>query len=142
VRAEQVGLHPEQVPIAAGVLEHGLDARVLLDEHGERERAHARPARTFRDVHHVHAADAQHARAGEHVLTRVAARRRQLDDRDEAAAGERVREERLFRARHDRAWPPLRIRRDAPCHARLGRRTRKDALSGIRRIRNDARDGV
>ena len=31
VRAEQVGLHAEQVPVAAGVLQDRLDAGVLLE---------------------------------------------------------------------------------------------------------------
>ena len=42
VRAEQVGLDAEQVAIAAGIVEQRLDARLLLDQHGERQRAQAR----------------------------------------------------------------------------------------------------
>ena len=39
VRAEQIGLNAEQVAIAAGVVQQRLDARLLLDQHRERQRA-------------------------------------------------------------------------------------------------------
>ena len=42
VRAEQVRLDAEQVPIAAGVVQQRLDAGLLLDEHGQRQRADPR----------------------------------------------------------------------------------------------------
>ena len=60
VRAEQVGLHAEQVPIAAGVVEDGLDAGLLLDDQRGGERAHARAgARAVGDVDEVDAVNAQ-----------------------------------------------------------------------------------
>ena len=36
VRAEQIRLDPEQVPVAAGVVQQRLDAGLLLDQHRER----------------------------------------------------------------------------------------------------------
>ena len=63
VRAQQVGLDAEQVAIAAGIVQDGLDARLLLHEHGERERADARPgAHPVGNVHGVDAADLEGAR--------------------------------------------------------------------------------
>ena len=60
MRAEQVGLHAEQVPIAAGVVEDRLDAGLLLDEHRRRQRAHPRAgARAVGDVDQIDAVDPQ-----------------------------------------------------------------------------------
>src|SRR5207247_7701174 len=39
LRAEEIGLDAEQVPVAAGMVQPRLDAGLLLDEHGQRERA-------------------------------------------------------------------------------------------------------
>ena len=54
VGAEQVRLDPQQVPVAAGVVEDRLDPDLRLEQHAERLRAHARGgARTVRDVDRV-----------------------------------------------------------------------------------------
>ena len=37
VRAEQVGLDAEQIPIAAGVVQQRFDARLLFDQHRQRQ---------------------------------------------------------------------------------------------------------
>ena len=92
---------PEQVAIAARVVQQRLDARLLLDQHGERQRADARAgALAVGNVDDVHAADLQPPRPFHHLLGLIAARRQQLDGDDERAARHRVGEPRLVLARH------------------------------------------
>ncbi len=63
-RAEQVRLDAENVAVAAGVMQHRLDAGVLLDLDAEALRAHARRgARRVGHVDGVHAELRQKARA-------------------------------------------------------------------------------
>ena len=60
VRAEQVRLNAQQVLVAARVLKHRFDAGLLLNQHGERQRAHARAAaRTVENRHDVDLAAGQ-----------------------------------------------------------------------------------
>ena len=40
--AEQVGHHPEQIAVAAAVMQNGLDADLAFDQHGRRLRGHSR----------------------------------------------------------------------------------------------------
>ena len=62
VRAEQIRLHAEQVPVAAGVVKDRFDAGLLLDQDRRRQRAHPRAgARAVGDVHQVDAVDASAA---------------------------------------------------------------------------------
>ena len=117
VRAEQIRLHAEQVAIAAGELQHGFDPRLLLDEHRERQRAHAGAARSVGDVHDVDAANLQRARLLDHLIADEPLRRQQLDDGRKAAGGKRRRELGFLaardrrRSRRRRIW---RVHKDPP----------------------------
>ena len=84
IDAEQVRLHAQQVPVAAGVMEDGLDPRLPGQEEGQGHRAHpGAGAGAVGDV------DADDALVGEHPgrLQRLggvgAARRDDLDADDE-----------------------------------------------------------
>ena len=67
---------PEQVPIAAGVVQDGFDARLLLHEHRGRQRAHPRAgARTVRNVDEVDAVDPQLPRLLDERVRAESARR-------------------------------------------------------------------
>ena len=80
LRAEQVRLHAEQVPVAAGVVEDRLDARPAATSTAVDERAHpAAGARTVGNVDEVDAADAQLAGRVDELVGAMAARRQQLD---------------------------------------------------------------
>ena len=101
VRAEQIRLHPEQVSIAARVVEDGLHAGLLLDDERRRERAHPRArARTVGNVDEVHAVNAQLAGLIHERPGIVPARRHQLDADDELLSRERVGQPRLLHRRN------------------------------------------
>ena len=68
VRAEQIGLDAEQVPIAAGVVQQRLDAGLLLDQDRERQGADARAAaQRVGNVDDVDAANLELPRAIDHL---------------------------------------------------------------------------
>ena len=70
-RAQQVGLDAEHVAVAAGVVQHRLDAHLLLDQDGQRLVAHARRGpRGVGNVDGVHADGLQEARAFEFLGAR------------------------------------------------------------------------
>ncbi len=95
---------PEQVPIAAGVVQQRLDARLLLDEHGQRQRAQPRAgALAVRNVDDVDAVALQLAGALDRRLRLEAARRQQLDATTNASARELAGQARLLLARHRRS---------------------------------------
>ena len=100
MRAEQIRLDADQVPIPARVIQHRLNPRLLLDEHRERQRADACAcALAVGDVDHVDALTLQSARAIHHHVGLKAARRQQFDRRDERAARHGMRQPRLLLAR-------------------------------------------
>ena len=107
VRAEQIGLDAQQVAVAARVVQQRFDARLLLDQHGERQGADARAgALAVRDVDHVHARDTQPLRPLDDLIGLVAARRQQLHGDDERATRHGVGQSRFVlasdRRRRDR----------------------------------------
>ena len=130
VRAEQVRLHPEQVPIAAGVMENRLDAGLLLHEHRRRQRAHPRAAR---GPSGMFTRSTPWIRSWRACSTSASARNPRggtsSTRHDERAARQAVRHARLLGARppaaRAAAQPP---RLDAaPCAAALARRLRRRA---------------
>src|SRR6185436_2922940 len=99
VRPEQVRLDPEQVPVAAGVVQDRVDPHLLLQQHAERLRAHARRgARPVGDVDRVDLVLLAVLRALDDLAGVRAARRVELD-RDHELAAERAREPGLLLAR-------------------------------------------
>ena len=84
VGAEQIGLDAEQIPIATGIMEYGLDAGLLLDQNGERERADMRACpKPIGDADDVDAAALERAGALKSRGAVVAARRQELHRDDE-----------------------------------------------------------
>ena len=84
--AEQVGLDAEHIAVAAGVVQDGLDAGVLLDLDAEALGAHA--GRGAGRVGHVDGVDAElgeQARAFDFLAAVDALGRNDFDERDEAA---------------------------------------------------------
>ncbi len=84
--AEQVRLDGEQIAVAAGVMQDGLDAGVLLNLDAEALRAHAgRGARRVGDVDGMHAKLREHAGSLDLFGAIDAARGNNLHQGDKAA---------------------------------------------------------
>jgi len=80
VRAQQIRLNSEQVAVAAGILQRRLEARRLLDEHRQRERAHpCAAAQPVADGHQIDAARGEAARIRDRRRRVVPLGRLQLD---------------------------------------------------------------
>ena len=104
VRAQQIGLDTEEIPIATGVMQQRFDSGLLLDEHRQRQRADARArALAVGNADQVDAADLEAPRALDHLIGLVPARRHHLDRDDERAAREQVRKPRFLVANHWRS---------------------------------------
>ena len=96
MRAQQIRLDAEQIPIAARVVQQRFDPGLLLDEHRQRQRADARArALAVGNADEIDAADLQPARAVDDLIGLVAARRHDLDRDDERAASKQVRKARF-----------------------------------------------
>ena len=93
MRPKQVGLNAEQPAVAAGIMEERFDARLLLDQHRQRERTYARTGpEAIRNGDHVDPADAQLPRPRDCLVGTVAAGRHELDGDNEGAFRQRMRE--------------------------------------------------
>ena len=87
--SQQVRLDAEDVAVAAGVVQNGFDAGVLLDLDAQALRAHAgRGARRVGHVDGVHAELRQQARALDLLGAIDAPRRNDLHQRDKSALGD------------------------------------------------------
>jgi len=85
VRADHVGVDGEGVAVAGGVVHDDVDAQLLLEEDGHRQRRHAHLGRrAVTDVDGVDAGVPQQARAGHGLLRLDAVRRVDLDRHHEA----------------------------------------------------------
>jgi hypothetical protein len=100
VRPQQVRLHPEQVPVAARVVQEGLDAGALLDQDrgGQRAGRRAHPGRVGH-IDRIDAANLQRARLVDERAAVVSLGRLEFGDGDEGAASQGVRQARLLFAR-------------------------------------------
>ena len=97
MRAEEVGLNAEQVPVSTGVVEQCLDAGLLLNQNGQRQRADTRAGpQAVGDVDDVDAPDLQLPRSFDDFVCTIAAWRNQLDRGNKCAPGQRVREARFL----------------------------------------------
>ncbi len=97
VRADQVGLNPDQAAAAARVVNQRFDRSLLLDEHAQRQRA--RPCPRLRVVRHVDGDRAQVAespRLPDRGVQIEAARRRHFHHDGKPAVGERTGQARLL----------------------------------------------
>src|SRR5215831_18401386 len=79
VRPQQVRLNAEQISVATRVVQDGLDACSLLDQHGERQSADARAgSNPVGDVDHVDTPYLEPLRAFDDLIDLEAARREQF----------------------------------------------------------------
>ena len=84
--AEKIGVHAEEVAVAAAVVEHGLDADALLQQHGDGDGAHAvLRARPVGNVHGVDARGLDRVHRLDHLVGVRSFRRRDLDRGHELA---------------------------------------------------------
>src|SRR4030095_8579154 len=119
---EQIRLHAEQIPIAAGKLKDWFDPGLLLHKDCERQRAHPRRARTVGNVDDVDAPDLECACLLDDVVADKAFGREEFDNRRKATSGQRRCKWGFCRAWNDgRIW----VRKE------LGRRVRKDPPSTV-----------
>src|SRR5262245_14480920 len=100
--AEQIRLHAEQIPIAAGKLKNCFDPRLLLQKDWELQRAHPQTAMTVRNVDDVDSAYLECACLLDDVVADKALRREQFDNRREPPGGKCRREVRFLRPRNGR----------------------------------------
>src|SRR4029453_19248081 len=108
MRAEQIRLHAEQIPIAAGKLKDCFDPGLLLHKDRERQRAHPWTARTVRNVDDVDAPDLECACLLDDVVADKAFGREQFDNRRETTSCQRRCKLGFFRAWNDgRIWRVL-----------------------------------
>src|SRR5690606_24283460 len=100
--AEEVGHHPEKVPVAATVMKHRFDPDLFVDENRGRKRGHSSlGSRAVRNVDAVNAGLVQKADRFEGFLGVAAFRRQNLDRGNEFTASDLLRPKTAVLAAND-----------------------------------------
>jgi hypothetical protein len=96
-RAKQITLNTQHIPVAASVVQDGIDSCFLLHQQRQCLIAHARRSpRTIRDVHRIHAHRFQKSRTFQLLRDVSSLRRNYLHHGDELAPGKLCPQRRSF----------------------------------------------